>query len=254
MREKISGVYCFINKINGKKYVGQAQDIADRRKQHKYRAFVKGDSGYRSAFHSALRKYGWDNFDFYILQKCNIEDLDRKEEHWIIKLNTLVPNGYNIIIRANQYRKIKNNKKQPNPLKLPQEDIILSLIDEILNTSFEEVAKRYGYTSGNGIKKRLQKSGIPFRRKDLFQYWLKRTGKQHPVIIAKEERRRQKDAFNKKFAPKEVAQIDMSTGQIIACFSSTKEAQSNTGVNSGHISECARNKRKSAGGYIWRYI
>ena len=254
MREKISGIYCFINKINGKKYIGQAQDIYDRKKQHKYRAFIKGDSGYRSAFHSALRKYGWDNFDFYILQECKIKDLDRKEEHWIRKLNTLTPNGYNIIVRSNQYRKPKINKKPIKPFKLPKEEINLSLIDEILRTSFEQVAKKYGYTSGNGIKKRLERSGLPFKKEELFEYWKKRTGKPHPIIIAQREKEFKKEAHNQKFAPKKVVQIDISTKEIITSFISTKEAQRKTGINSGHISECARHKRKSAGGYYWEYF
>lgn len=37
-------------------------------------------------------------------------------------------------------------------------------------------------------------------------------------------------------------------------YKSTKEAWRDTGVGYSHISECASGKRKTAGGYHWRYI
>lgn len=201
--EKLSGIYCFINKENGKKYVGQAQDIFDRRKQHKYRFSNLRDTGYRSAFHSALRKYGWENFDFYILQLCDIEDLDRKEEHWIYKLDTETPKGYNIITKNHQYRKKKQQQiKTKKKNKLSDDEIDLVLIDKILTTSFEAVAKEYGYTSGNAIKKRLLAKGIPNKKKQLFEYWEEHTGKEHPLILKQKMRQKEKEKHNKKFAQK----------------------------------------------------
>lgn len=256
--KKLSGIYCFVNKVNGKKYIGQAQDIFDRRKQHKYRFSNLRDTGYRSAFHSALRKYGWENFDFYILQLCDIKDLDRKEEHWIRRLNTLCPNGYNIILRACQSRKIKEISRQNQaPVKkearLSSKDIDLNLINDILVSSFEAVARKYGYTSGNAIKKRLQANGLPYKKKELFEYWENITNSPHPVVIAKRKREKEKMLWNKKYAPKQVFQISIDTKEIIACFPSTKEAQRCTGINSGQISECAREKITQAGGYLWQY-
>lgn len=48
---KESGIYCFENKINGKTYIGQAQDIRKRVQQH----LNSKDTLY---FHNAIRKYG----------------------------------------------------------------------------------------------------------------------------------------------------------------------------------------------------
>ena len=255
MRQRLSEIYCFVNKINGKKYVGQAQDIFDRKNQHKYRAFIETDSGYRMAFHAAIRKYGWNSFDFYILQLCNIEDLDRKEDHWIYKLDTKTPKGYNIITKNHQYRKKKQQQiKTKKKNKLPDDEIDLVLIDKILTTSFEAVAKEYGYTSGNAIKKRLLAKGIPNKKKQLFEYWKKHTGKEHPLILKQKMRQKEKEKHNKKFAPKKVAQIEKNSNNIVAIFPSTKEAQRQTGISSGRISECARGIYKYAGGYIWRYM
>ena len=42
-------------------------------------------------------------------------------------------------------------------------------------------------------------------------------------------------------------------GELIAEYPSLHEAERNTGCNIGHICDCCKGKRKSAGGYIWMY-
>ena len=51
---------------------------------------------------------------------------------------------------------------------------------------------------------------------------------------------------------KKVAQYDKE-GNLIRIYDAAREAWRKTGINSGHISECCRGGRKSAGGYIWKY-
>lgn len=52
-----SVVYCFENKLNGKKYVGLTSQRLDKRiNGHKSSA----NNGSQSPFHNALRKYGID--------------------------------------------------------------------------------------------------------------------------------------------------------------------------------------------------
>lgn len=52
---------------------------------------------------------------------------------------------------------------------------------------------------------------------------------------------------------KPILQLDLKTGLIIATYPSLTEASLSTGINWGNISMVARGKRKSAGGYGWRY-
>lgn len=82
---------------NGKYYIGQSIDIDRRWYDHKYKAFNKNDISYNSAIHSAMRKYGLENFTLSVIEECQEEDLDKKERYWINQLNSLVPNGYNIL-------------------------------------------------------------------------------------------------------------------------------------------------------------
>ena len=43
-------------------------------------------------------------------------------------------------------------------------------------------------------------------------------------------------------------------GNFIESYKSLREASKRTEVNMGHLSECLSGKRKSAGGYLWRYV
>lgn len=53
---------------------------------------------------------------------------------------------------------------------------------------------------------------------------------------------------------KAVAQIDQNTGEILQVFPSANQAEKSTGISHQHIAEVAKGKRKTAGGYIWRYM
>ena len=59
--------------------------------------------------------------------------------------------------------------------------------------------------------------------------------------------------FGNHYAPtKPVLQFSKS-GEFIAEYPSTKEAERQTGCNQGHICACCKGKLKSTGGYIWGY-
>lgn len=61
-------------------------------------------------------------------------------------------------------------------------------------------------------------------------------------------------ADNKRYsANKSVQMFDKSTGNLLATFPSTVEAERVTGITHPNISKCCLCKRKSAGGYIWKF-
>jgi group I intron endonuclease len=79
-------VYCTINIINGKIYVGKDS------KNNKYYL------GSGSILKKAINKYGKENFKKFILEECySIEDLNNKEKFWIEKLKSKDHKiGYNL--------------------------------------------------------------------------------------------------------------------------------------------------------------
>ena len=85
-------IYVRPNKINGKKYVGQATDLEVR--QYKWACLSQPYAG--PAINRARAKYGIDAFDFEILKECEDEELDYWEKYYIKELNTKAPYGYNL--------------------------------------------------------------------------------------------------------------------------------------------------------------
>jgi group I intron endonuclease len=65
---KKGGIYSFLNKVNGKKYIGSAKDLYIRLNEHlSHRKSNK-------ALQAAISKYGLDNFNFCIYEYFTYED------------------------------------------------------------------------------------------------------------------------------------------------------------------------------------
>lgn len=97
--EIYNGTYCVyvhINKINGKKYVGQTVYGNNPKKRW------CGGSGYQTQkhFYRAIQKYGWENFEHEVVaSNLTKEEADGFEILLIKKMNTTDPNfGYNVAL------------------------------------------------------------------------------------------------------------------------------------------------------------
>lgn len=90
-------IYCARNRLNGKRYIGQTIFSLDfRKRQHENDARIERTNGCR-LFISALRKYGFDAFEWTIIFDSVEEgDLNAFEIDAISVYRTLVPNGYNL--------------------------------------------------------------------------------------------------------------------------------------------------------------
>ena len=86
-------VYCILFP-NGKRYVGKTEcSLEKRMKEHKHHSEYQ-----TTRLYNAVRKYGWKNLDFIVLEECdNIEVLNEKERGWIKKFKCLDrEKGYNL--------------------------------------------------------------------------------------------------------------------------------------------------------------
>lgn len=96
-------IYKFTNKTTKKTYIGQTNNIENRRRCHKSESYNEKSKGYILPFHCAIRKYGWDNFDFEVLEEipdeAGYEYVDLREQFFIAEYKSLIDeNGYNITI------------------------------------------------------------------------------------------------------------------------------------------------------------
>ena len=86
-------IYCYHCITTGKKYIGKTLYERKRKEDHKYNA----SKGKFSKFYNAVRKYGWDNFVYGIIEMIESNLLEEKEKFYIEKYNTF-NSGYNMTI------------------------------------------------------------------------------------------------------------------------------------------------------------
>jgi len=87
-------VYKAVCIINWKGYVGQTSKSLEKRIKEHIKA-MRGGSDF--PFHKALRKYGPENFFWYIIcEYYSQEEINEKEKYYIKYFDTKTPNGYNL--------------------------------------------------------------------------------------------------------------------------------------------------------------
>ncbi len=89
-------IYIITNLVTGKQYVGQTTcELKERWKNHCKKTsncvYLK----------RAIEKYGYDNFSIQLICICFDDDMDEYEKQYILKFNSVVPNGYNLKIGGN---------------------------------------------------------------------------------------------------------------------------------------------------------
>ena len=81
------GIYKITNKLDGKVYIGQSDNLERRLSEHKQKRTVTIDD--------YINVLGVENFDFEIIEQCNLDELDQKEQKYIETFDSK-NNGYNI--------------------------------------------------------------------------------------------------------------------------------------------------------------
>ena len=219
-------IYKVTNKINGKIYIGQTNNIDRRKKQHLY-----DNRTNHQAFKRALNKYGIDNFNWEIIYKCEAKkEINIKEKYYIDYYNSKVPNGYNI---ANGGEGGSNWNLQPI--------VMLDLKGKFI--------KRYDYITQCEIETGLNHSTISACCK----------GKhlRYKNYVFMYERDYLKNGPKKYIKPKpnhskEVLQYDLN-GNFINEYESATEASRVLNLTRSSITFCASGRYHTCGGFIWKY-
>ncbi|AYV79604.1 MAG: hypothetical protein Faunusvirus27_5 [Faunusvirus sp.] len=88
---------------SGKQYVGQTVKFARSGKKQGY--LVRWNShiseanrniNYSRVLDAAIRKHGHENFKVELLEECEEDEMNEREQYYIKTINTMSPNGYNL--------------------------------------------------------------------------------------------------------------------------------------------------------------
>ena len=106
-------IYKIENMINGKVYIGQTIKSLNKRISC-YKQHVKKKNKNNQYIIRAMRKYGFENFKFIVIDKTeNQEQLDEKEIMWIKIYNSTVKGiGYNLEKGGNGSGKMADETRQ----------------------------------------------------------------------------------------------------------------------------------------------
>ena len=124
-------IYCYVNKINQHKYIGQTNNLKRRIREHKSCAYNSNASSYNDLIHQKIREYGIENFDIEVLEKLYYDDIEKvneRERFWIKEKESYCGwgKGYNMdlgggkrayssILTNDQLQEIKQDIKNGTP-------------------------------------------------------------------------------------------------------------------------------------------
>jgi hypothetical protein len=154
--ERLGIIYKATNKINSKCYIGQTiQKFNNRKAQHK--CYAK-DKDRKYAFYCAIRKYGWDSFDWEIIYEGNCSDsyLDEMEKFYIWLFDSF-KNGYNneeggktnYSVSEETKQKISKNHADVSGENNPNAKKVICLNTNEIFITTVEAGKKYNIDSRN---------------------------------------------------------------------------------------------------------
>jgi len=223
-----SGIYLIKNIKTKRCYVGQAKHIGKRIYSHLRSTSDETKSDYNYPLHRAIRKYGLDNFELEILERCLPEELNEKEQYWIAKFNC----------KTNGYNQTDGGYQSIRFIKLTKESVNL-IIYYLKNTalSFDKIAEKFNICVGSISKINC---GL---------MW-------HDNSISYPIRKENKVSIGH-FNGIAIAQIDPATDEVVKIYPSLNvaaQAFKNYRGATGSISRCCRGLRKTLFGYKWKQV
>ena len=110
-------IYKATNIITGKVYIGFAQNLGKRLREHHSNSFNQNDTSYNTYFHRAIRKYGRDTFIWEpIYQSLDGKHCLKEMEPYFILEYDSFKNGYNMTIGGDGILGLKHTEETKRKL------------------------------------------------------------------------------------------------------------------------------------------
>lgn len=94
-------VYCIKNIINNKEYIGlTTRTLEERWKQHIRESNREGGWEWNTPLGNAIKKYGKNSFEVFVLEECSSETEMKQKEIWLIRERKSLASetGYNLTL------------------------------------------------------------------------------------------------------------------------------------------------------------
>lgn len=226
-------VYCHINKINNKKYIGITKKTTNDR--------WRNGKGYHNYFGNAIKKYGWDNFEHLILfEDLTENEAKLKEKELILEYNSFYPNGYNLTLGG-------DGNCGWSPSKGTREKIGKSNIGKhhrkLSDETKEKIRQaRLGKPTMTGKHWSVEQTK---KMSEIMK------GNKYSVghIVSEKSRKQASDNMPHR---REVLQYTLD-GQFITEYHSLKEAGKAVNTTPSNIGYCCRGVLKTCKGYKWKF-
>jgi group I intron endonuclease len=111
----VSGIYAIKNRVTGAVYVGQSRHVIHRLSCH-VQFLVRGAHSLKP-LQADFYEYGWDHFDFVLVEACPESALIAREDYWIRKFHSEGVKLYNadpglpVELRSRKVKYAKGRKR-----------------------------------------------------------------------------------------------------------------------------------------------
>ena len=238
-------IYMIKNKLNNKIYIGQTTRNLNKR-YYEYKSAYNKQTFYNQYLLNSYNKYGFDNFEFSIIDTAStMDELNAKEKNYILKYKSYDRNiGYNIELGGNNAIPSEEtlNKMSYSHKGIKQTE---TWIKKRIAPAGSDDAKKYGKVKTEEEKKYLSEHSP--------KYWLgKKRDEETRKKISETKKKRGVSKKQIKAYFKTVYKIDINTNKIVEKYISTNDAATQEGVNQSTISRWCKID-KIVNGYKWSY-
>ena len=193
-----------------------------------------------------MNKYGYDNFEFKVLEEIqndNLEEFNFKlnelEIYYIDKFNTYT-DGYNVTLGGDGSCGYEISDKHKEAISKARKGVPLSEEHKLK-------IKMFMSSENNPNIGRIQSEESKLKHSQFMQG--RYIGEKNPMYGKKRE-----DLTKRNLQGSiRVCQLDLETGGLIKIWNSLRECSRETGFNRSCISDCCNKKSKQSHGFLWRY-
>lgn len=222
-------------------YIGQSINIKNRKDSYRKLACKKQPKIFLS-----LKKHGWKQHIFEIIEYCSIEQLNERETYWKQYYLDQAKGDWSKVLfcglfdtgggpKANEHKQNISNSLKNKP-KSEQHKLNMKLA-------------HLGKKRPKYIGEKISESKLGTKQT--------RIKTRKDVGIPKSDKHKQKMSLAKLGKPstnpkKPILQYDKQ-GNFIKEWSSISEAGKELNIHYSNIPACCKGKKKTVGGFIWRY-